>query len=283
MEKKPRLPKKIAIANALAATLSALAIPCSIAQSALLVADDYKIWRPDYEKKDLSPIMNKGVDNLTDDDYSVLYAQTGLTKIGVMRALKNGENGKRKISEIQTAYFAEHKIKHDTFAPFICFCEIEDRVPTTYVETGDIIVNPSTNLAGWRMGHSALISSPNGDTAEITSIGTVSGKSHISLHTNRIAFMILSPKVDTETREKVVNYAKTDLFNIPYNPLRGIFTSKDKIDDTQCAHFVWYAYKHFGIELDSNGGGLVIPKDFANSDNVEVVQVFGFDPVKLWK
>ena len=45
---------------------------------------------------------------------------------------------------------------------------------------------------------------------------------------------------------------------------------------------MWYAFKHFGIDIDSNGGAVVLPKDIANSDELELVQNFGFDPDKLW-
>ena len=45
---------------------------------------------------------------------------------------------------------------------------------------------------------------------------------------------------------------------------------------------VWYAYKKFGIDLDSTGGAVVKPRDIANSNQGEVVQAFGFDLDKLW-
>ena len=38
---------------------------------------------------------------------------------------------------------------------------------------------------------------------------------------------------------------------------------------------VWYAYRQFGLDLDGNGGALVLPFDLANSSQMELVQVFG--------
>ena len=58
--------------------------------------------------------------------------------------------------------------------------------------------------------------------------------------------------------------------------------NEDSFTRTQCAHLVWYAYRHFGVDLDSNGGLVVTPPEMANSPYVEVVQIYGFDPVKLW-
>ena len=46
---------------------------------------------------------------------------------------------------------------------------------------------------------------------------------------------------------------------------------------------VWYAYQKFGLDLDGNGGALVLPFDLANSSQMELVQVFGFDPDRLWE
>lgn len=278
---KRKLPIKIVVADVLAIIMSALAIICGAIQIAFLIADDFEIWSPDYEQIDLTPILEKDV--LTDDDYKTLYRQTGLTKIGVDRALKKGAVGKRRVRAIQKDYFAKHEIVHQKFAPFTCFCQIDGVISICELETGDIIVSPFTNLLGWRMGHSALIADEYGTTLEIAAIGTKSKPGTVNSFTNKIAFMVLSPKVDTETRQKAVDFARDELMDVWYNPLRGVFSSKYEFGDTQCAHLVWYAYNHFGIDLDSSGGGIVTPQDMANSELVEVVQVFGFDPEKLWK
>ena len=46
---------------------------------------------------------------------------------------------------------------------------------------------------------------------------------------------------------------------------------------------MWQSYRQFGLDLDYNGGALITPKDLANSPDVDIVQVFGFDLEKLWK
>lgn len=261
-----------------------LTLICASGQIAYEVADNFECWRPSYAMEDISPILNKGIENLESTDYDKLYEQTGLKKAGIDRAL--AKNDKGIILRIQKDYFAEHTVKHKKFAPYICFCRIEDSIQNIYLEEGDVVVNYSTQLIGWRMGHSGLVTSAyglNGDILQAAAIGTVSDFGDINDFTSSIAFMVLSPRVNDEVKQKVVNYASDNLVGIPYNPLRGIFSSKDKINDTQCAHLVWYAYKQFGIDIDGNGGGLVTPQDFANSKNMEVVQVFGFDPDKLWK
>ena len=284
--KKRKLPKNIMCVAIVAIIIGCLTLICASGQIAYEVADNFECWRPDYEmqKDELLRIMDKS--ELSKEDYTFLYEQTGLTKIGIDRARERGANGTRRVSAIQDDYFKEHTVVHHTFSPYICFCRIGDRISNIYLEEGDIVVNSSTNLLGWRMGHSGLVTYANGADAEVlqaAAIGTVSAIGNIADFTDKITFMVLSPKVEKDKKKEVVNYAAKNLLGIPYNPLRGIFSPKDKIDDTQCAHLVWYAYHKFGIDIDGNGGGLVTPQDFANSSNMEVVQVFGFNPTTLWK
>lgn len=279
---KKKLPKNIVCVAICALIIGFLTLICASGQIAYEVADTFECWRPSYEKIDLSTILNQ--EELSEEDYTLLYEQTGLTKIGIDRALKKGTVGKTRILQIQKDYFEEHKIKHDKFAPYICFCHIEGRVQNIYLEDGDVVVDATTQLIGWRMGHSGLVTDGSSEVVlQAAAIGTVSDLGDIYDFTDSVAFMILSPVVEKEVKQQVVNYASENLLGIPYDPFRGIFSSKNKINTTQCAHLVWYAYKQFGIDIDGNGGGLVTPQDFANSPKMEVVQVFGFDPDKLWK
>ena len=107
----------------------------------------------------------------------------------------------------------------------------------------------------------------------------------ISAFTTTASFMIFRPIVEAEKRLEVAKYAQENLVGVPYSFFRGILTKKfpKSLKNTQCAHIVWYAYKKFGIDLDSDGRGLVTPQDLANSKQVELVQVYGFHPKKLWK
>ena len=45
---------------------------------------------------------------------------------------------------------------------------------------------------------------------------------------------------------------------------------------------MWYAYNKFGVNLVKKNKLMILPYDLANSDGVEVVQVFGFDLGKKW-
>jgi uncharacterized protein YycO len=97
-------------------------------------------------------------------------------------------------------------------------------------------------------------------------------------------FLVLRPKLEQSVKTEIAQYVKENMLNVPYRLTTGIFTKKydENFPNSQCAHFVWHAYKTFGVDLDSNGGAIVKPQDIALSDKVEVVQAYGFDLDKLW-
>lgn len=279
-KKVKKLSKKIIFAIVCGAIIGTICLTLLGMQIAFMVADNIECWLPDYEKADLSPVLEKS--ELDEDDYALLYRQTGLTRLGVDRMLaKSG--GKKRILTLQEEFFTYHEVKNDFFAPFVCTDFIEDHITNVYLEDGDIIVTSSTHLSGWRMGHAGLVVNSNlGTVLQANAIGSSSKLGRVGDFTDRVNFMILSPKVDSAKKSEVVAYATENLIGIPYGPTVGVFGSKNSINKTQCAHVVWYAYNQFGIDLDSNGGLVVTPKNIANSPYVELVQVFGFDPNKLW-
>ncbi len=264
--------------------MSAVFIVCTFMQLAFVLADDIECWRPSYEKINISGILDKVI--LGDEDYKILYEQTGLTEIGVDRMLQNGQTGKDKIKALQTQYFSEHEVINEQFAPFTCTDYIGESIIHCYLEEGDILVTSSTHFSGSRIGHSGLVTSTYYGSEKIlqsNAYGYPSSLGDIRDFNNRVNFMILRPKADGETKKQVVQYASENLLGLKYDIAVGVLSNKNKISKTHCSHLVWYAYKRFGIDLDCNGGLVVTPKDLANSPNVELVQTFGFDPVKLWK
>lgn len=278
MEKKKKGKKIVAVT--LAVIFFVCAIAFLLAETSFRAAHKWKQWKPTYEKQDISALIRQA--ELTDEDYELLYAQTGLTKIGIDGLRQTNDYG--KILAIQTAYFAEQRVWKDNFAPYTCIESIDEQIPNAALQAGDIVVSDTTHVMGFRLGHAALVLDRYGSTLEAFSIGTDSEIADISAFTTTASFMILRPK-DEETAKKAAAYAKAELVGIPYSFFRGILSKKNPtcLKDTQCAHIVWYAYKQCGLDLDSDGGGLVTPQDLANSEHLEVVQVYGFPPQKLWK
>lgn len=286
---KRRRNRKIIITAVIAAIMCAVFTVCTFMQLAFTVSDNIECWRPSYERTDISEILDKAY--LTESDYNTLYAQTGLTKAGVDRMLANGRAGKEKIVKLQGQYFDGHTVLNEQFAPFTCTDYIDDFIVHCYLEEGDVLVTSSTHFVASRIGHAGLVTSAsvyNGEKIlQSNAYGYPSSLGDIRDFNNRVNFMILRVKdsafPDGVTRTDVTQYALQNLLGLKYDIAVGVLSDKNKISKTHCAHLVWYAYKRFGIDLDGNGGLVVTPKDLANSPNVELVQVFGFDPDKLWK
>ena len=239
------------------------------------------VWKPEYSKVDISECLNQ--ETLSESDYELLYKQTGLTKIGIDRALQHGEEGKQKILDIQNEYFSDHKIKSEPFALWRSTDYIEEKVVGIYLEDGDILVTASTHLSCLKIGHAGLVvDGENNKVLQAAQYGSESCIGDIGDFTNRINFMVLRPKANETIKAQVVEYAENNLVGIPYDAFVGTSRKQKDIDKTQCAHLVWYAYHKFDYELLDKHTPIVFPYDLVNFDKVELVQVFGFDPDTLW-
>ncbi len=245
----------------------------------------WKRWSPDYAQTDISPILAQT--ELSEADYETLYRQTGLTRLAV-DDMRQTRDGKERILQVQRALFAKVTVQENHFAPFTCIEEIDGRSFFCDLKEGDIIVTATTRVSWWRYGHAAIVVRGGNNNvallAESLAPGQKSSVSNVSYYNNLADFLVYRPKVDEQTKRQVVDYAQTELLGLPYRFTVGILSKKNPqtLQSTQCAHFVWYAYKKFGVDLDSNGGGLVKPQDMANSPKVELVQAYGFDLDKLW-
>ena len=243
-----------------------------------------KTWShfcPSYEKIDLMPILEK--ETLTEEDYETLYRQTGLTKLGIDGLRDVG--ALNRILNIQTYFFKEQTINTIHFNPFTYSEEINDSIPMAQLEPGDILITSTVRVSWLRYGHSALVVDGESNlVVESMSPGASSTFNSAFDFSELGDFMVLRPKIDKETKAEVVEFAKNELIGLPYRFTLGIFYKKfpDELRVSQCAHLVWYAYKKFGYDLDSDGGGIVKPQDMLLSEHVEVVQAYGFDLDDLW-
>lgn len=239
-------------------------------------------FTPDYAKIDLRPLLEKA--QRTDEEYETLYRQTGLTRLGIDGLI--ADRKAHKIVEIQRVFFKKKTTTVDQFAPFTYDYETDVYMPMAKLEDGDIIVTSTTWFSWWRYGHAALVvDGEHNEILESISPGTVSKFNKAQTFQDLADFMILRPKADAATKTSVVEYAKSEMVGIPYRLTVGILSKKykeDGVKGTHCAHLVWYAYKRFGIDLDSTGGGVVKPRDMALSDKVDLVQAYGFDLDGLW-
>lgn len=233
-------------------------------------------WAVVYEK------FEKG-EALTEKDYDLIFSQTGLGKAAVDAFADSPE----KIEEYREYYTCDKDYKCVREGVFACHEYITDsegnaiqNPPFANLQNGDIIITLSIHSLGWRHGHAAIVvDAEKGTTAQTVMIGEKSALGHIGEWRDFPLVAVLRAKdVSTEITDEIAQYTKEKLIGIDYSLASGILSGRDENvipTTTHCAHYVWYAYKCFGIDVDSNGGRVVTPKEILYSDKLEIVQVYG--------
>ena len=277
---------------------AALIISCLIADA---VCERTAHTTPSYQRADIAAIADKS-GKWTDEEIRFLYGQTGLGKSALLKMKSEVvyENNEfvplsARLKDFQEALYYEGETEHELVA------DISKRdlmkgfsAPVAPLEEGDIMINSSTHTLGFRNGHAALVLDTEGTVLESFELGrdsSVSINGHLWFAESS-NFMILRLKdpdtgeiADKDVRTEIARKAKAQLKGIPYSIVTGIFTKKDQGTSpkaTHCSHLVWQAFKNAGYDIDSNGGLIVTPQDISRSPLLEVVQVYGFDPEKLW-
>lgn len=255
-------------------------------------------YAPDYRRKPIEEFLER--EELTEEDYALLWEQTGLARAGIDELLAAG--GQEDILYLQERFFAP--VEYSCSSRYLIYrCErleaeaggadgmrqrTEDAgaafLPAAH--TGDILITFSGHVFGWRSGHAALVvDGENGLTLEAVTLGCNSRVREVSHWREYPCFVLLRLKGITEAEgDKIAAYAMEELADLPYELWHltertdGGKHGKDEpetLSGTQCAHLVWAAFYHFGYDLDSDGGRIVTPADLYRSGMLEVVQVYG--------
>lgn len=244
-------------------------------------------YAPPYERTDISALLDQ--DTFSEEDYAILYAQTGIAK-PMIDELKDTADFKERMLRYQNYYFAHVQVKSKPMGPvtFYDLHEDESKEPKKLFElapynNGYIFLHRSTHTLGVRHGHAGIVvDATHGKILESLQPGTLSMLQDVEKWTYFPTFRMMRLKnASQEELDEIAAYAKDHLIGIPYS----IFTpknQKDKITITHCSHLVWQAFYEFGIDLDSNKGILVSPRDLAYSDYLETLQIYGVDPSKKW-
>ena len=254
--------------------------------------EKYAHVSPSYGKQDISRNLQKEV--LDQEDYRLLYLQTGLGHMTVDKLLSQGRE--QEIYGIQNLFFQSVHVECEpnTVISREEYLVDEEGGKTTGmhivdVEDGDILITFCSHTLGWRNGHAALVTdAENRLVLEAQVLGSPSVITSLNRWESYPSFMILRlTEADSRTRSMIAAYAQKELTGVPYRLEAGIkdawlFRSKKKepaenavLTGTHCSHLVWYAYRHFGYDLDSDGGLVVTPRDIADCDSLEVVQIYG--------
>lgn len=294
-----------------------LIIVLSIIVIGILDANTEKFghYYPDYQRIDLNvkleSINNEGlrltnIDGLTTENYDLLFMQTGLGKAAVNQVYDdcNGNSASfiNEMISYQDSFFTDQaylceKVGIITYEEKMVNAQgkraMVHKIPSIMV--GDILITKATHSIGFRHGHSAIVVDAEGHkTLESILLGYNSDYQSVDKWRGYPSFiqlrlkpgMAIDENISEEELGKLVGaFAEKYTYGIPYGLLSGLPIKSplpEKIKKTQCAHLVWYAYNNFGIDLDSDGSWLVTPKDIANSDKVEIVQIFGVNPNEIW-
>lgn len=221
---------------------------------------------------------------LTDKDYEIIFEQTGLGKPAVDALTGEGRWAEiglyrdyylrdKDFTCVRTAIFAKHEAVTDSEGNPILNPDFAN------IENGDIIVTLSIHSLGWRHGHAAIVTDAEaGETAQAVRVFEKSDFGTVWEWNEFPLVAVLRVKnIDEDTQNEIADFVSENMIGIPYALSAGIIGGRDteaKLFTTQCAHYVWYAYKRFGIELDSDGG-FVTPKELLHSEELEIVQVYG--------
>lgn len=218
-----------------------------------------------------------------DSDPSTIFLQTGLGPTTAALLLEQGDL--QSILDAQDAFFAP---RNSVCTPLLGWFTREDRlaegafIPVD-LQPGDILVTLSTHTAGWRHGHAALVI--DRDTAlESIMLGTDSCLVPVRRWYTYSGYAVLRVKdASPALRQQAVQFALKHLQGVPYRLTAGFLGPKAPEPDApqfglHCSYLVWYTWKSFGFDLDSDGGRLVSSRDLLCSDHLEVIQIFGMNP-----
>ena len=239
------------------------------------------------DNKSWNMVMEKAEngENLTEDDYQIILSQSGLGKPAFDRLLAKGQI--KKIESYREYYLLDkdYVCKREGF--LACHETITDNEGNEItnpsfadIQDGDIIVTLSIHSLGWRHGHAVIVTDADNKLGvQAVMVGVESGYIYVpSLNTFPMVAVLRVKDIDETKIEEVVKFAEESLIGLDYSLLAGILTGK-KADvipaSTQCAHLVWYAYYHCGVDISPKDGLIITPKDFLKSDELEVVQVYG--------
>ncbi len=236
-------------------------------------AHRYGYFTPDYARVELTG----------DSDYETIFLQTGLGRPAVDRLLAEGNF--EAVLDAQERFF--HPPKREC-TPLLGWFTRQDMLETSGpaladLRPGDILITLSTHSLGWRHGHAGLVIDP-GTVLECGVLGTDSAFFSSDHWTDYTSYAVLRLKdAPPGTGQQVADYGRSVLLGVPYHLTSGFIGPKaPDPDDVQfglhCSYLVWYAYQHFGYDLDSDGGRLASSYDLLCSDLLEIVQVYGMDP-----
>ncbi|MEE0775506.1 MAG: hypothetical protein U0M15_00390 [Bacillota bacterium] len=244
---------------------------------------------PSYSPKDITSLIEQlsQQGQLNMKEFDLLYRQTGLSASAAVTLANQGKA--TQILDYQNALF--HKAEYKTLSTNLCTGEEtltapeEDLLAFPDLQDGDILVTAAAHTLGWRHGHCGLvIDAEKGEILEAFTWGKPSEICSLKKwlrYPNVIQLRLKESGTSQNTGLLAANHGRAELNGVPYSLFSDFHQDSDTPKTTHCAHLIRDSYLPYGIELKR--GFLVTPKDIANSDDFNVIQVRGMDPITLWE
>lgn len=258
-------------------------------------------YTPDYPMENITEYLEQ--EQLDEEEYAILYRQTGLSRIAIDTLQEQGRNV--EILAAQKRFFEEVEVSCE--GNLILYSEVLERPKESLyttsnartvmrgssreknaaiipvLEDGDILITFNSHFLGWRNGHAAIvIDAEKGRTLEALTLGKNSAILSVRSWSEKPSFAVLRLRGTTKKqRAEIAKYAEETLADVPYRLTAGLWETEDsaaEIPGTHCAHLIWSAYKQFGYDLDSDGGRIVTPRDLYDSPMLEKIQIYGLKP-----
>lgn len=233
-------------------------------------------------KIDIHKILSKS--ELNRSDYVKLFQQTGLGKAAVDQMRRGANENQEDILAFQERFLypAEPECRSGSLITKQDVLKKGERGKLVSLEDGDVLLSFSSHSLGWRHGHAGLVVDSQKELClEAACPGSQSDLKTCSHWEQYSDFLVLRlAGASAEQRRQIALYAREHLIHIPYSLTCGLLWEKQQPEDAgaQCAYLIWAAYRHFGYDVDSDGGRLVTVKDLAGSSAFEAVQIFGLNP-----
>lgn len=250
-----------------------LLVGAAVWRSLLVEVENRARVIPDYAMVDIAPILIKAEHSvLSKEEYKLLYEQTGLGPSGVDALVMEGRL--EILTELQKNLFAIVQVECTPNTIITREERTQSKALIPYIEDGDILVTFNCHAFVWRNGHAAIVADAEKRLAvESGQLGTKSRVVSIEHWKSYPAFVVLRLKdADGEERAAIGAYARQELVDITYR-LEAVKSGLKR--GTHCAHLTWYAYAHFGYDIDDDGGWIVTPRDIFDSELMEIVQIYG--------
>ncbi len=248
---------------------------CYAFLSQILIPHQSFSFDPDYDKINLDE----------NSSFKEIFLQTGLGKTAAEKVLET--EGLAGIKNYQETFFKEREIYCKSLLGFVtksdCLKDTVEKPTIAEIKEGDILLTLSNHTLGWRHGH-AGIAVDSRNVAESAILGSDSEVYDINTWCDYGRFAVLRLKnITPEMQKEISNYVSDNLVGVPYKLTSGYFGDKAPEIDSKnfgvhCSYLVWYAYNHFGFDIDSDGGRLASTYDILHSPLLEVVQIYGLDP-----